>query len=84
MGSKWQLTPMIWAPEEQMEMINAISDNTADLNVNRGIDFHAGPIKYVPAFTSLTAHSAAETPCMSPSGPMHMEAATGFPLVFST
>lgn len=37
-----------------------------------------------PAFTSRMAHSAGETLCMSPSGPMHREAATGFPLVFST
>ena len=26
----------------------------------------------------LIAHSAAETPCISPSGPIHMLAATGF------
>jgi hypothetical protein len=30
----------------------------------------------VPALAILMAHSAADTLCMSPSGPMHMEAAT--------
>lgn len=37
-----------------------------------------------PAFTSLTAHSAGDVPCMSPLGPMHREAATGFPVAFNT
>lgn len=39
---------------------------------------------YAPALTSLTAHSCGEMPCMSPSGPIHREAATGFPVSFST
>ena len=30
-----------------------------------------------PALAILMAHSAADTPCMSPSGPMHMLAPTG-------
>jgi hypothetical protein len=30
----------------------------------------------LPALAILTAHSAAETPSMSPIGPMHMVAAT--------
>lgn len=38
----------------------------------------------VPALTSLTAHSPGVTPCMSPIGPMHMVAATGFPVAFRT
>lgn len=36
-----------------------------------------------PALTSLTAHSPGDTPCMSPLGPMHREAATGFPVAFN-
>lgn len=37
-----------------------------------------------PALTSLTAHSPGDTPCMSPLGPMHREAATGFCVAFNT
>ena len=32
---------------------------------------------FAPALAILMAHSAADTPCMSPSGPMHMLAPTG-------
>lgn len=38
----------------------------------------------VPALTSLTAHSPGGTLSMSPWGEMHIVAATGLPLVFST
>lgn len=37
----------------------------------------------VPAFTRRTAHSPGDTPCRSPSGPMHMVAAIGLPDVFN-
>ena len=42
----------------------------------KGSKWQLMPMTCAPALAILTAHSAADTPCMSPSGPMHMEAAT--------
>ena len=66
------------------DKVFAVADKTTDFHVRKQVCDGAGWVVYTPAFTSLTAHSPGEMPCMSPSGPMHREAATGFPLVFST
>merc|ERR1711992_39173 len=47
------------------------------LQGDKGSKWQLIPTTWAPALAILIAHSAADTPCMSPSGPMHMFAATG-------
>lgn len=49
----------------------------------KGSKWQLMPTMSAPAFAIRMAHSPAVTLCMSPSGPMHMEAATGRPLFFA-
>ena len=58
------------------------NDNSNNKNNN---DVNDGSLPtLLPALAILTAHSAAETPSMSPMGPMHMVAATALPVSLQT